>query len=106
MGERVRRGAITKAGNSHLRRIAMAAAWSYRHRPAVSSALRQRQEVVREEVKEIAWKQQHRFLARYRNLTARRKNKGQVITAIGRELVGFHLGHRKTAVGFSFVYKR
>ena len=72
----------------------------------VGSALRQRQEVVREEVKEIAWKQQHRFLARYRNLTARVKNKGQVITAIGRELVGFHLGHRKTAVGFSFVYKR
>ena len=70
------------------------------------SALRQWQEVVREEVKEIAWKQQHRFLARNRNLTARGKNKGQVITAIGRELVGFHLGHRKTAVGFSFVYKR
>ena len=88
-GERVRRGAITKTGNAHLRRIVMEAAWSYRHRPAVSRALRQRQEVVCEEVKEIAWKAQHRLHARYRKLTARGKNKGQVITAIGRELLGF-----------------
>ena len=88
-GERVRRGAITKTGNAHLRRIVMEAAWSYRHRPAVSRALRQRQEVVTEEVKEIAWKAQHRLRARYRKLTARGKNKGQVITAIGRELLGF-----------------
>ena len=75
-GERVRRGAITKTGNAHLRRIVMEAAWSYRHRPAVGRALRQRQEVVTEEVKEIAWKAQHRLHAhrlhaRYRKLTAR-----------------------------------
>lgn len=88
-GQRVRRGAITKTGNAHLRRIVMEAAWSYRHRPAVSRALRQRQEVVSEEVKEIAWKAQHRLHARYQKLTARGKNKGQVITAIGRELLGF-----------------
>jgi transposase len=88
-GERVRRGAITKTGNAHLRRIVIEAAWSYRHRPTVSGALRQRQEVVSEEVKEIAWKAQHRLHARYRKLTARGKNKGKVITAIGRELLGF-----------------
>ena len=88
-GERVRRGAITKTGNAHLRRIVMEAAWSYRHRPAVSRALRQRQEVVSEEVKEIAWKAPHRLHTRYRKLTARGKNKGPVITAIGRELLGF-----------------
>jgi transposase len=66
-GERVRRGAITKTGNAHLRRIVMEAAWSYRYRPAVNRALRLRQEVVSEEVKEIAWKAQHRLHARYLN---------------------------------------
>jgi transposase len=88
-GERVRRGAITKTGNAHLRRIVIEAAWSYRHRPNVSGALRQRQEAVSEEVKEIAWKAQHRLHARYRKLTGRGKNKGKVITAMGRELLGF-----------------
>ena len=33
-GKRIRRGQITKTGNAHLRRIAIEAAWSYRHRPA------------------------------------------------------------------------
>ena len=32
-GERIRRGAITKTGNAHLRRILVEAAWAYRHRP-------------------------------------------------------------------------
>ena len=42
-GPRVRRGAITKTGNAHLRRIVVEAAWSYRHRPAIGPTLRQRQ---------------------------------------------------------------
>jgi len=33
-GERVRRGAITKTGNAHLRRVVMEAAWAYRLFPA------------------------------------------------------------------------
>ena len=41
------------------------------------------------EVKEIAWKAQHRLHARYRTLTARGKCKQQVMTALGRELLGF-----------------
>jgi transposase len=42
-GERTRRGGITKAGNAHLRRVIVEAAWAYRHRPAVGTALRKRQ---------------------------------------------------------------
>ena len=34
----VRRGAITKTGNAHLRRIVGEAAWAYRHRPAVRAS--------------------------------------------------------------------
>jgi transposase len=88
-GENTRRGGITKTGNAHLRRVVIEAAWSYRHRPGIGKALRKRQEIVSEEVREIAWKAQHRLPARYRKLTARGKNKGQVVTAIGRELLGF-----------------
>ena len=43
-GPRVRRGAITKTGNAHLRRVIVEAAWSYRHRPQVAAALRKRQD--------------------------------------------------------------
>ena len=51
-GKRIQRGPITKTGNTHLRRIAIEAAWAYRHRPAIGLALRKRQEGLSEEVKE------------------------------------------------------
>jgi len=88
-GESCKRGGITKTGNVHLRRIVVEAAWAYRHAPAVTACLRKRQARVSEEVKEIAWKAQHRLHGRYRKLTARGKNTGKVITAVGRELLGF-----------------
>jgi transposase len=88
-GARTRRGGITKTGNAHLRRIVIEAAWAYRHRPAVGPALRKRQATVSAEVKAIAWKAQHRLHGRYRTLLARGKCKQQVVTAIGRELLGF-----------------
>jgi transposase len=88
-GQRTRRGGITKTGNAHLRRVIIEAAWAYRYRPAVGAALRKRQATVSAEVKEIAWKAQHRLHGRYRALTARGKCKQQVVTAIGRELLGF-----------------
>ncbi|HTF24618.1 MAG TPA: transposase [Candidatus Limnocylindria bacterium] len=88
-GESTRRGGITKTGNAHLRRVVVEAAWAYRYRPNVGAALRKRQELVSEEVREIAWKAQHRLHSRYQKLTARGKEKGKVVTAIGRELLGF-----------------
>jgi len=88
-GGRTRRGAITKTGNAHLRRIIVEAAWAYRHRPAVAKALRMRQERLSEEVKAIAWKAQHRLHHRYRRLIAKGKAKQRVVTAVARELLGF-----------------
>jgi transposase len=88
-GSSVRRGAITKTGNAHLRRIAGEAAWAYQHRPAMSPLLKKRQEGLSEEVKEIAWKAQHRLCSRYRRLMAKGKLRQKVTTAIGRELLGF-----------------
>ena len=88
-GNSVRRGAITKTGNAHLRRIVGEAAWAYQHRPAMSPLLKKRQQGLSEEVKEIAWKAQHRLNSRYRRLTAKGKLRQKVTTAIGRELLGF-----------------
>ena len=87
-GKRKQRGAITKTGNAHLRRIAVEAAWSYRLRPCVGPALRKRQEGVPEEIKEIAWKAQHRLHKRYARLAAAGKDQRKIITAVGRELLG------------------
>lgn len=88
-GPRTRRGHITKCGNAHVRRVLIEAAWAYRHRPAVGPTLRRRQEAQSEAVKAIAWQAQHRLHARYRHLRARGKVHQQVVTAIGRELLGF-----------------
>lgn len=88
-GERIRRGPISKAGNAHLRRIVVEAAWAYRHRPAIGKTLAARQHRTSEEVKGIAWKAQHRLHQRYGRLMARGKCKQQVVTAVGRELLGF-----------------
>jgi len=88
-GERVRRGPISKAGNGHLRRIVVEAAWAYRHRPGIGAALATRQKALSAEVKEIAWKAQHRLHKRYVQLLARGKTKQKAITAVGRELLGF-----------------
>src|SRR5271168_2514116 len=88
-GQRTRRGSITKTGNAHLRRIAIEAAWSYRLRPGVGPALRKRQEGVAEEIKEIAWKAQHRLHKRYMRLAAAGKDQRKIIIAVGRT-AGLH----------------
>jgi hypothetical protein len=88
-GSSVRRGAITKTGNAHVRRIVGEAAWAYQYRPAMSPEMKKRQEGLSEEVKEIAWKAQHRLCTRYRRLVAKGKLRQKVTVAIGRELLGF-----------------
>jgi transposase len=88
-GERIHRGPISKAGNSHLRRIVVEAAWAYRHRPAVGSTLALRQRHSDPAVIALAWKAQQRLHQRYVQLTGRGKCKQQAVTAIGRELLGF-----------------
>ena len=90
-GNRVRRGGITKTGNGHLRRVLVEAAWAYQHRPNVSGSILHRQKnlALDEEVKKMAWKAQQRLYKRYTALAARGKNKNQIVTAVGRELLGF-----------------
>jgi len=88
-GDKIRRGAITKTGNAHLRRVLLEAAWTYRHRPAVGTSMRMRQERVSAEVKAIASKAQQRLCPRYQRLLARGKPACKVASAVARELLGF-----------------
>ena len=74
-GERTRRGGITKTGNAHLRRVVVEAAWTYRHRPAVGTSLRKRQEHVSEEVKEIAWKHNSGYINAIRSCWPRARTR-------------------------------
>lgn len=90
-GNRVQRGGITKTGNSHLRRVVVEAAWAYQHRPNVTGFLLRRQKklALSDEVKKIAWRAQQRLHKRYKAFAIRGKNKNQIVTALGRELLGF-----------------
>lgn len=88
-GETRKRGRITRTGNRHVRRVLVESAWAYRFRPAMSDAIRKRNQGVAPAVQAIAWKAQQRLNGRYKKLLGRGKNKQQTVTAIARELAGF-----------------
>lgn len=88
-GTSVRRGAITKTGNAHARRVLVEGAWAHRFPARVSRALRERQEGVAQSVCDIAWKAQVRLCGRYRHMRAMGKPKQVVVTAIAREMAAF-----------------
>jgi transposase len=87
-GARRAHGAITKTGNAHLRRVLVEAAWHYRHRPFVGTALRRRQHGAPEAVIAHAWAAQQRLHRRDHRFAARGKPSQQIITAVARELTG------------------
>jgi transposase len=90
-GNKTQRGAITKSGNAHLRRVLVESAWAYRHRPNVQGRVLRRQKALAlsEEARQIAWQAQRRLYKRFIALTARGKTSGQAMTALARELLGF-----------------
>jgi transposase len=83
------RGGITKAGNKHVRRILTEAAWTYRNRPSVGAKLRNRRSGQPGPIIAIADKAQQRLHSKYMKMMFRKKQHNKVITAVGRELVGF-----------------
>jgi transposase len=88
-GSTVRRLSITKAGNAHLRRLIVEAAWQYRHHPHVGQKMRRRQKGQPAEVIAVSWRAQTRLNKRYRHLMRRGKSKPQAVVAVARELLGF-----------------
>src|SRR3954470_233450 len=94
-GERVRRGSITKAVNTRVRRVLIEGAWTYRFPARMSRLLQERQANLPQLVRTIAWKAQVRLCARYRRLMAAGKRQTVVTTAIAREMAAFlwAIGH-------------
>jgi transposase len=84
-----RRGAITRAGNSHIRAQLCEAAWAYQHHPALGPGIRQRQHGAGPATIARSWKAQCRLSKRFAALAARKNVKSVVATAIARELAGF-----------------
>jgi transposase len=88
-GGSVRKGGITKAGNSYARKLLIEAAWSYRYTAKVSRIIQLRHEGLPKAVIDRAWDAQLRLCRRYRKLTQHGKHPNVVVTAIARELSGF-----------------
>ena len=89
-GARHARGPITKAGNSHARRLLVEAAWH--HRPAVraSTAIERRRASQRPEVAARAEQAGLRLHQRWHHLERRRGLRSTVVaTAVARELAGW-----------------
>lgn len=88
-GERQRRGAITKAGNGHARKLLIEAAWHARHKPGIPVALRARRAGQPPEVIAMADVAMQRLHRRYWRLVQRGKPTTVAATAVARELTGF-----------------
>ena len=88
-GSTIKRGPITKTGNSLARTCLVEAAWTYRHPARVTQIIRDRLKDLPEPIRAIAWKAQVRLSSRYRKLIAAGKSAPKAIVAVARELVGF-----------------
>lgn len=88
-GDQRRQGGITKAGNTHLRRLLIETAWQYRHKPSVGVQLRKRRAGQPPEIIALADRAQQRLCRRYRRMMMRGKHHNKIVVAIARELVGY-----------------
>jgi len=88
-GDSIRRGAITKTGNAHLRRVLVESAWAYRFKPRLGYELKRRQRGSSAHITSIAWKAQKRLNQRYVDLLQAGKHHNKVLGAVARELLGF-----------------
>ena len=87
-GNREYRGSITKAGNVHVRRLLVEAAWNNRHNAAAALVLKRRRQGQPPEIVAIAMKAQLRLVNKFLRLD-KRKHRHVAITAVARELCGF-----------------
>ena len=87
-GQRRHLGSITKAGNIHLRRLLVEAAWNNRHNAGAALILNRRRQGQPPEIVAIALKAQHRLTKKFLRLD-QRKHRHVAITAVARELCGF-----------------
>ena len=85
-GQRRRQGAITKAGNSHVRRLLIEAAWHQRRPSRMSVTLTRRRDGKPAAVQAQADSSARRLHGRWHALEARGKPRSIVVVAVAREL--------------------
>jgi transposase len=88
-GASTHRYGITKAGNAHVRRGLVEAAWAYQYPARVSPELARRHHGLPPDVVTRSWAAQVRLCGRFRRLAARKDRRTVVATAVARELAGF-----------------
>ena len=91
-GNKRRQGGITKAGNSHLRRLLVEAAWHYRSYHPSSRVLIERRRGVDPQVLSYANRAGRRLSRKYTHMVLRGKRSQVAVTAVSRELAGFLWG--------------
>jgi len=87
-GQRRRQGAITKAGNSHVRRLLIEAAWHQRRPSRMSVTLTRRRDGKPAAVLAQADRSARRLHGRWHALESRGKPRTIVVVAVARELAG------------------
>ena len=88
-GQKRRQGSITKAGNSHLRRLVVESAWHYRYYRPPSKILSQRRRGQCEADIAHADRAARRLSKKFHRLISRGKPSQVAVTAAARELAGF-----------------
>jgi transposase len=91
-GNKHRQGGITKAGNSHLRRLLVEAAWHYRSYHPTSRVLIERRRGVDPRIISYVNRAGRRLNRKYLRMLLRGKRSQLAVTAVSRELAGFIWG--------------
>lgn len=88
-GDKTVRLPITKAGNAHVRRIAVEAAWHYQRRPSSGRTVMRRRRGQSPALLDIARRCDQRLNRKFCRMTGRGKRSTVAAVAVARELIGF-----------------
>jgi transposase len=88
-GGKRNQGGITKAGNGHLRRLLVEAAWHYTKNARPGKRLEQRRQTSPVNIIDTADRALYRLHRKYIRLVLKGKHKNVAVTAVARELAGF-----------------
>jgi transposase len=91
-GNKRRQGGITKAGNSHLRRLLVEAAWHYRSYHPTSRVLVERRRTLDSQLISYVNRAGRRLNRKYLHMLLGGKRSQVAVTAVSRELSGFIWG--------------
>jgi len=88
-GGKRNQGSITKAGNSHLRRLLIEGAWHYTKNARAGKRLEKRRQGCSAKMIDVADRALHRLHKKFVRLVFNGKHKNVAVTAVARELAGF-----------------